>query len=187
SVVGDEAATQSDDFSKIQGRFKIRLPLTSANVDEVIEKRLLAKGPDGEAALSSIWQKEKDNLATLLSFSEAGVQFKNYEGQEEFIAKYPFIPYQFDLFQQSIKTLAKHNAFQGKHASVGERSMLGVFQEVLKDLNGFDERSVISFDQLFEGLKGTMRTEIQNSIILAQRQLSSRPLAVRILKALFLV
>src|SRR5699024_5399908 len=96
SVVGDEAATQSDDFSKIQGRFKIRLPLTSANVDEVIEKRLLAKGPDGEAALSSIWQKEKDNLATLLSFSEAGVQFKNYEGQEEFIAKYPFIPYQFD-------------------------------------------------------------------------------------------
>src|SRR5699024_3171041 len=32
-----------------------------------------------------------------------------------------------------------------------------------------------------------MRTEIQNSIILAQRQLSSRPLAVRILKALFLV
>ncbi|MCW9705232.1 BREX system P-loop protein BrxC [Fodinibius salsisoli] len=187
SVVGDESATQSDDFSKIQGRFKIRLPLTSANVDEVIEKRLLAKGSEGESQLSSVWQKEKDNLATLLSFSEAGVQFKNYEDEEEFIAKYPFIPYQFDLFQQSIKTLAKHNAFQGKHASVGERSMLGVFQEVLKDIDGFDERSLISFDQLFEGLRATMRTEIQNSIILAERQLSNRPLAVRILKALFLV
>ena len=187
SLVGDDRATQSDDFSKIQGRFKIRLPLTSANVDEVIEKRLLAKSDTGESHLSSVWSNEKDNLATLLSFSEAGIQFKNYEDQDEFASKYPFIPYQFDLFQQCIKALSRHNAFQGKHASVGERSMLGVFQEVLKDLDGFDERSLISFDQLFEGLRATMRTEVQNSIIVAENQLSSNPLAIRILKALFLV
>src|SRR6056297_1281762 len=187
SLVGDDRATQSDDFSKIQGRFKIRLPLTSANVDEVIEKRLLDKSDKGESHLSSVWKNEKDNLATLLSFSEAGIQFKNYEDKDEFVSKYPFIPYQFDLFQQCIKALSRHNAFQGKHASVGERSMLGVFQEVLKDLDGFDERSLISFDQLFEGLRATMRTEVQNSIIVAENQLSSNPLAIRILKALFLV
>lgn len=187
SIVGDNTATQSDDFSKIQGRFKIRLPLTSANVDEVIEKRLLAKDEYGESQLLAIWKKEKDNLATLFSFSEAGVQFRQYEDGDEFVSKYPFIPYQFDLFQQCIKSLSRHNAFQGKHASVGERSMLGVFQEVLKGLRGFDDRNMISFDYLFEGVRSTLRSEVQNSVIMAERQLTNNPLAVRILKALFLV
>ncbi|WP_409028945.1 BREX system P-loop protein BrxC [Gracilimonas sediminicola] len=188
SLVGDDRATQSNDFSKIQGRFKIRLPLTSANVDEVIEKRLLAKNEKGTEKLHTVWDKEKDNLATLISFDDVGIQFKkSYEDEAEYSAKYPFIPYQFDLFQQCIKALSRHNAFQGKHASVGERSMLGVFQEVLKALDDFSERNLISFDQLFEGLRSTMRTEVQNSIIVAERNLSAHPLAIRILKALFLV
>jgi len=188
NLVGDDRATQSDDFSKIQGRFKIRIPLTSANVDEVIEKRLLAKNEEGEKILLSLYKNEKNNLATLLSFSDIGVQFKeSYKDAEEFIAKYPFVSYQFDLFQQCIKSLSRHNAFQGKHASVGERSMLGVFQEVLKELKSFDTRSLVSFDQLFEGLRSTMRSEVQTSIILAENNLSSNRLAIRILKALFMV
>jgi hypothetical protein len=188
SLVGDDRAMQSDDFSKIQGRFKIRLPLTSANVDEVIEKRLLAKNEKGTSQLHSVWSKEKDNLATLISFDDVGIQFKkSYEDEKEFGSKYPFIPYQFDLFQQCIKALSRHNAFQGKHASVGERSMLGVFQEVLKKLEDFSEHNLISFDQLFEGLRSTMRTEVQNSIILAENNLAGQPLALRILKALFMV
>ncbi|MEX0719828.1 MAG: BREX system P-loop protein BrxC [Balneolaceae bacterium] len=188
SLVGDDRAIQSDDFSKIQGRFKIRMPLTSANVDEVIEKRLLAKNDKGSSHLFSIWDKEKDNIATLISFDDVGIQFKeSFTDEQEFSAKYPFIPYQFDLFQQCIKALSRHNAFQGKHASVGERSMLGVFQEVLKGLDDFSERNLISFDQLFEGLQSTLRTEVQNSIIVAKKNLSNNPLAIRILKALFMV
>lgn len=187
SIIGDETKTQSDDFSKIQGRFRIRLPLTSANVDEVIQKRLLAKNEKGEEQLASVWEQEKDNIDTLISFSDSGIQFKSFADKDDFILKYPFIPYQFDLFQQCIKELSRHNVFQGKHASVGERSMLGVFQEVLKGLGTFNERNLISFDKLFEGLRATLRTEAQNSIILAERQLSAYPLATRILKALFLV
>lgn len=187
SLVGDETKAQSDDFSKIQGRFKIRIPLTSANVDEVIEKRLLAKSNYGVDTLKKVWPKEKDNLKTLLSFSDAGVQFKHYGSEDEFVSKYPFIPYQFDLFQQCIKTLSRHNAFQGKHASVGERSMLGVFQDVLKKLDDFDSRSLISYDMLFEGLRSTLRSSLQSSVILAERQLEGQELAIKALKALFLV
>ncbi len=184
-IVGDDTKSQSDDFSKIQGRFKIRVPLTSANVDEVIEKRLLTKTKEASSELSSYFNKEKANLETVLSFSDVGVQFKAYQDAQEFVNKYPFLPYQFDLFQQCIKELSQHNAFQGKHASVGERSMLGVFQEVLKKM-AEKEHSLVSFDYLFEGIRSTIRGEIQNAITLAEKNLDN-PLAIRILKILFLI
>jgi hypothetical protein len=187
TLVGDDAAVQSNDFAKIQGRFKIRMPLTSANVDEVIEKRLLEKNTEGEKILTDVHTKEGQNIKTLLTFSEAGIQFKGYKGDSDFVSKYPFIPYQFDLFQQCIKALSRHNVFQGKHQSVGERSMLGVFQEVLKNAGYTDTNSLVSFDRMFEGLRATLRTESQNSIYLAENQLGDHPLAIRILKVLFLI
>lgn len=186
AIVGDNSAVYSDDFSKIQGRFKIRIPLTSANVDEVIEKRLLAKTGEASSSLSQRWKDNHANLSTILSFSEAGVQFRQYQDEKDYVSKYPFIPYQFDLFQQSIRALSKHNAFQGKHASIGERSMLGVFQEVLKSIESEDTNTMVSFDKMFEGLRSTIRGEIQNAITLAERNITDE-LAIRVLKVLFLV
>ena len=43
TVLGDMSKTKKQDFSKIQGRFFPPLSLSSANVDEVIQSRLLAK------------------------------------------------------------------------------------------------------------------------------------------------
>ena len=43
AVLGEMQGTRANDFSKIQGRFRTRLSLSSANVDEVIQARLLAK------------------------------------------------------------------------------------------------------------------------------------------------
>jgi hypothetical protein len=186
-IVGDDSKVSSDDFSKIQGRFKLRIPLTSANVDEVIEKRLLAKQSEASTLLSTYWSKQQANLDTLLSFSEAGVQFRKFQGERDFVNKFPFIPYQFDLFQQCIRALSEHNAFQGRHASIGERSMLGVFQEVLHGIDQVDTNTLVSFDAMFEGIRSTIRGEIQNAITQAERNMLTNPLAVRILKALFLV
>ncbi len=185
-VVGDMTKSQQNDFSKIQARFKIKIPLTSANVDEVIEKRLLSKAQPAKDILKGVWIKEQSSMETLLSFSEVGVQFKGYRDEVDFINKYPFIPYQFDLFQQSIRALSNHNAFQGKHASVGERSMLGVFQHVAQKLSNNNENSIVSFDMLFEGIRSTIRGELQSAIILAEKNLEN-PFAIKVLKALFMV
>ncbi len=186
SVIGDLNKKQQNDFSRIQARFKLKIPLTSANVDEVIERRLLWKNQEYVPTLKQTYRQQKANLETLLSFTELGIQFRGYQGEEDYVRKYPFVPYQFDLFQQSIRALSKHNAFQGKHASVGERSMLGVFQEVIQLLSKNDDKALASYDLLFEGLRSTIRGEIQNAVTLAERQLDDA-LALRILKALFLV
>ena len=185
-VVGDMTRAQQNDFSRIQARFKLKIPLTSANVDEVIEKRLLSKTDQAKSLLQSVWKKEQSNLETLLSFSEIGVQFKGYQDEKDFINKFPFVSYQFDLFQQCIRALSNHNAFQGKHASVGERSMLGVFQHVLKEISEGDDKALVSYDLLFEGIRSTIRSELQSAIILAEKQLDSE-FAIRVLKALFMV
>lgn len=185
-VVGDMTKSQQNDFSKIQARFKLKIPLSSANVDEVIEKRLLDKKEPAKEILKSVWKNEQSTIETLLAFSEGGVQFKNFQSETDFIKKYPFVSYQFDLFQQCIKALSNHNAFQGKHASVGERSMLGVFQFVTQQIGDRDESALVSFEMLFEGLRSTIRGELQSAIILAERNLDNK-FAIRVLKALFMV
>jgi hypothetical protein len=186
SIVGDMNKSQQNDFSKIQARFYFKIPLTSANVDEVIEKRLLSKTESGSTLLKQTYTREAANMETLLSFSDSGVQFKKYKDSWDFINKYPFVIYQFDLFQQCIRALSNHNAFQGKHASVGERSMIGVFQHVVKKLNDKDETTLVSFDLLFEGIRSSIKGELQNSITLAEKNLDN-DFAIQVLKALFMV
>lgn len=185
-VVGDMSKSQQNDFSRIQARFKIKVPLTSANVDEVIEKRLLKKNSDAQKSLVSTYKKESSLLDTLLSFSDSGVQFKGYKSDVDFANKMPFVAYQFDLFQQCRIALSTHNAFQGKHASVGERSMLGVFQQVIQNIEERNENTLVSFDLMFDGIRNELKGQIQNSITLAERNLDNT-FAVKVLKALFLV
>lgn len=186
SIVGDMSKNQQNDFSRIQARFKIKIPLTSANVDEVIEKRLLKKKEDAQKLLLKVYDNENAHLDSLLSFSDAGVQFKGYQGDVDYANKYPFVSYQFDLFQQCRRALSTHNAFQGKHASIGERSMLGVFQQVVQSIEDRDEKALVRFDLMFEGLRNELKGEIQSSIILAEKNLDN-PFAIAILKTLFMV
>lgn len=185
-VVGDMSRSQQNDFSKIMGRFKVKISLTSANVEEVIEKRLLKKTAAATSQLAEVFKKEGTHLDTLLSFSDVGMSFKSYKGKDDFINKIPFVPYQFDLFKSCRIALSNQNAFQGKHASVGERSILGVFQQVLMNISEREETALVSFDMIFDGMRNDLRSEFQNSIILAENHLGN-PFAVKILKLLLMV
>ncbi len=188
AIVGDTRALQSQDFSKIMARFSIRMPLDSQNVAEVIQKRLLSKTPEAQVRLGSLHDREENNLKTLFDFSDGSIMLKNYADRDHFISSYPFPPYQFTLFQMAIRSLSQHNAFEGKHSSVGERSMLGVFQEVSKKLMDQPVGDLATFDLMFEGIRTALKSNVQQSIHLAERQIQDLDdFAVRVLKALFLV
>ncbi len=58
AVLGELPSGRANDFSKIQGRFKTRLSLSSANVDEVIQERLLAKVDDAAPRSGGALQKQ---------------------------------------------------------------------------------------------------------------------------------
>ena len=185
-VVGDMTNQQEHDFSKIQARFSNRMPLNSADVAEVIQKRLLSKTLDGQIRLGTLHDREENNFKTLFDFTDGSQKLKNYRDRDHFIASYPFPAYQFDLFQLAITSLSQHNAFEGKHSSVGERSMLGVFQEVAKKLADQEVGGLATFDLMFEGIRTALKSSVQQSIQIAERNLDD-PFAVRVLKSLFLV
>ena len=49
---------QGNDFSRVQARFANRMKLTSTDVAEVIQKRLLAKKPEGQVLLATVYQQQ---------------------------------------------------------------------------------------------------------------------------------
>ena len=186
TVVGEMAKQQSNDFSKIQARFANRMKLTSQDVMKVIEQRLLAKNAHGTAVLGDIYTAQQNNFRTLFEFADGAQTYRNFRDRDGFIASYPFIPYQYTLFQSAIQSLSTHNAFEGKHSSVGERSMLGVFQEVAVQLKGYQVGQLATFDLMFEGIRTVLKSQNQRSVLNAEQHLRD-PFALKVLKALFLV
>lgn len=185
-VIGDRTRQQGNDFSKIQARFKTRLKLTSADVEEVIRKRLLEKNDAGVGALSVIYAEQQANFKTLFDFVDGAKTYRNYADETHFVGTYPFVSYQFPLFQAAIEGISDHNVFEGRNSSVGERSMLGVVQQVAKDIGNVQVGQLATFDRMFAGIRASLKSAAQRSIDVAERNLDN-PLAIRLLKALFLV
>ena len=103
------------------------MKLTSADVAGLVQKRLLMKTKKALACSRDIYHAQSNNFRTLFDFADGSANLPELSRiRDHFIHSYPFIPYQFALFQSAIQNLSLHNAFEGKHSSVGERSMLGV-------------------------------------------------------------
>jgi hypothetical protein len=186
TVVGEMGKQQSHDFSKIQARFDTRMKLTSADVSEVIQKRLLLKNDEGIQRLTAVYAQQHNNFETLFDFADGAQTYRNYRDRDHFIHSYPFVPYQFTLFQTAIQSLSLHNAFEGKHSSVGERSMLGVFQQVAVQIADHSIGDLATFDLMFEGIRTALLSSTHAGVRVAEANLDNK-FAVQVLKALFLV
>lgn len=186
TMLGDFGMRQSNDFSKIQARFNCKIHLSSQDVAEVIQKRLLQKNEQGIEEAQDLFDKEHKNFGTIFKFPDDGMRFRDIRDQQEFVSSYPFMPFHYTLFQQAIESLSKHNAFTGKHSSVGERSMLGVFQDVTVQIADQPIGNFGSFDLMFEGIRSAIKSRNQSAIFNAEEHLDD-PFAVKILKSLFLV
>jgi hypothetical protein len=118
---------KGNDFSKIQGRFDTRISLSSANVDEVIKKRILDKNDTAAQMLRLLYEQKATTIKNKIKFND-GVEKKLYEDKDDFALVYPFVPYQFNLLASVLTSIRTHGA-SGKHLSEGERSMLAMFKE----------------------------------------------------------
>ena len=186
AIVGDVNSQQQHDFARIMGRFKTKLNLTSANADEVIKKRILAKKEEAKKVLNHLYFKQQASLKSLFFFTE-GMQFQQMQNEEDFESNYPFIPYQFDLLGVSLLELSRHNAMLGRAQSVGERSMLELFQKTAQEVKNNEVGSLSDFSNFYESLQPILKSEVTKAIDLAKTNPRLDAFDQKVLKTLFLV
>ena len=143
--------TKGNDFSKIQGRFDTRLSLSSANVDEVIKKRILEKNEAGKQTLELLYDDKATVIKNLIIFND-GVEKKLYSDRENFADIYPFIPYQFNLLGGVLTSIRTHGA-SGKHLAEGERSMLALFKESAVKVMNDEPGTIVPFNMFYDALE----------------------------------
>jgi len=186
SVLGDLVRTRQHDFSKIQGRFKTRLSLSSANVDEVIKKRLLDKNAAAGAPLAAAYEGKHDILKNQLSFVNAGMSFKTYADADDFAACYPFAAHQFSLVQKVFESIRKAGA-TGLHLSQGERSTLDAFQSAAKQIGAEEVGALVPFYRFYPAVEGFLDTAVKRTIDQASDSHALESFDGTVLKVLFLI
>lgn len=182
---------KGNDFSKIQGRFNTRLSLSSASVDEVIKRRILAKNDEADKLLRLMYRQNAATMRNLFSFAPGTVaDLKGYSSEDEYVESFPFVPYQFKLLQEVLLQVRKHGS-SGRHLSGGERSMLSSFQEAAQAAKRGSESSFVPFfyfyDTINTFLDGAIRRVINRAEDAARAGDGLKPEDVDVLKLLFLV
>ena len=182
---------RQNDFSKIQGRFKTRLSLSSVNADEVIRKRILKKNQTGIDTLMALYDTKETTIQNVVQF-KTSIEIKKVEDAQDFVEDYPFLPYQFHLLADVLNAI-RLNSSTGKHLSEGERSMLGAYQQAAKHVMYQREGTLVPFyrfyDDLVKFLDHTHATVIQR----AEENNHLNPLrdpdcfTINVLKTLFLL
>ena len=186
AVLGEMQGVRANDFSKIQGRFPTRLSLSSSNVDEVIQERLLAKRDDVKAELSAVYAKQGDILKNQLSFTEIGTTFPQFKDADDFVRNYPFAPYQFKLLQKIFESIRKAGA-TGLHLAQGERSLLDAFQHAGKAVSDKDVGVLVPLYLFYPSIESFLDTAVKRTIDHARDNESLESFDTQLLEVLFLI
>lgn len=149
--VTDIAGAAALDFSKIKGRFETTLSLSSANADEVIQKRILAKNKAGQEYLEADYPNHENDINSMIIFEDSP-ELKLYSSAKNYANVYPFLPYQFNLLANILTQISKHS-IQGTNLSRGERSLLAFFKETAERNAENDSDVLVSLDQFYPSLE----------------------------------
>ena len=179
-------AAQKSDFSKILGRFEVKPKLTSQNAQEVIKRRLLKKKPEAQTSLDYLFEQQGEVIKTKFTFPDDTSYNKQVPNTETFTGFYPVLPYQVELYQQCLISLSAHGAFVGNYASLGARSMLGVFQSALMSVKDAERGSFVPFDLFFEGTRALLKAQPYHTISVLEGN-HENPFNLRLLKVLYLL
>lgn len=181
-----QEGSRKNDFSRIQQRFD-RISLSSSNVNEVIEKRLLDKTEPAKAALAQLYNEKGDIIRNHLSFERTNkAEFSNFTGTENFISSYPFAPYQYNIVQKVFSGISQAGA-AGTHLAKGERSLIEAFQTATNQFVSDDIGRLIPLYSFYPSIKKFLDTAVVRDINQAAEKSSINAFSVQVLQTLFMI
>ncbi len=186
AVLGEMSSSKANDFSKIAGRFKTRLSLSSSNTDEVIQKRLLRKTPEAEALLRSVFEQKGDILKTRLPLTVQAQHSTTMRVQTALsitiLLRRTISSWCKKVFEEIRKVGAT-----GAHLAYGERSMLDAFQMAANAIATDEVGALVPFHRFYTSVEGFLDTAVKRTIDQAGQNQTLDSFDVQMLRTLFMI
>lgn len=152
-----EARALDGDMKKIEGRFRFKPALTTENIEQVLENRLLRKRTEGRQVLQSLYERcGSGSLKGIGELSNA-LQVLPDCSEDSFVTYYPFLPYQVHLIPDIVKSLRSRGG-RGEQMSGSTRTLLAITQDVLRAGRvrylEMEPGVLVRFDEIYHNLSG---------------------------------
>ena len=179
-----------DSFGKIGDRFDARLALTSDDVEQVLEERILKKKDERVSQIERYYQDHAGLLTGLSALPGSSHDLPPMTG-DRFVHNTPFLPYHPPLIQ-AIFEQVKSSTATGFQMTSEARSMIGMAQGVLRNQNnGFLSGQLgrlVSLDMVYDQIAVDLQPQDKREIDRLPDQLPGyRPVDDRVLKTLYLL
>lgn len=181
-------AEEKDKEGKIKGRFEVKVSLKGTQPEVITQKRILDKKEEVMPDLEELYDRQK--AAFDLQFKLPN-SYSSYESKEDFVAYYPFVPYQFKLIMQVFNSFLALG-YVAKEVKGNERSIIKVIHSTAKTNADAELGKFISFDELYnnmfeEGLQARGQKAVDNAIRMARTYDRDPKLAIRVVNVLFMI
>lgn len=181
-------AEEKDKEGKIKGRFEVKVSLKGTQPEVITQKRILDKKEEVKPDLEELYDRQK--AAFDLQFKLPN-SYSSYDSKEDFVAYYPFVPYQFKLIMQVFNSFLALG-YVAKEVKGNERSIIKVIHSTAKTNADAELGKFISFDELYnnmfeEGLQARGQKAVDNAIRMARTYDRDPKLAIRVVNVLFMI
>ncbi len=167
-VVSYVGRSPQDEVGKILGRFEVRASLQGTSPEYITQKRILDKKAEVEMMLGNKFNNDKAKLDA--QFILPGT-YRSYKDKDDFIAYYPFVPYQFQLIQKVLNSFVEMN-YVDRQVQGNERSMINITFSIAKETRNMEVGDFISFDKFFGAMfQGSLKHEGQMAFENARKAL----------------
>lgn len=174
------------DFSKIQGRFKTKINLSSVNIDEVLYKRLLLKQDMYRDRILKLYNNKEFFLKNILNFDIISDFDFSKVTENDFVSAYPFLPYQVSLLRDSIQFMIKNNVIS-EDVSRGERSIINFFQNVLIKFRDYEINKIVPFYMFYDSVYDFIDYNHQYIFSILNENKNINDFDIKVMKTLFLI
>jgi hypothetical protein len=192
----DEVVAAIDDrrveLAKLQDRFRHRIDMSPADIQEVATRRVLAKKLEAEPMLRQLFQASQGQLNAAVRLERTAR--KSEVAEEDFVQFYPYLPHFIGL---SIEIMSGIRLQPGapRHFGGSNRTIIKQAYEMLVSertaLKDQPIGTLVTLDKIFELVEGNLSTEKRTDIHEISEQFKNDPadrgMAARVAKTLCLL